>query len=141
MPDSETAVMEPPVNWRQQAKQLGISLYHRKKEEVLKEIKSVRNNLLMENTEPNATLEITEVPPTVIEPIDEAPKTEAEVKTKESIEPIIEHEKYEVGNLTPVEDLMRRIETLENRVNLIILRIDRFVDVDAVSKSKRTKGL
>lgn len=96
-----------PVTWRQQAKELGITLYHRKKEDVLAEIKT----------------RLSEGPP----------------RAEETIEPIPEHPEYVVGDLTPVEDLMGRIATLENRVNLLIMRFDRLVD--AVSKSKRTKGI
>jgi len=78
------------------------------------------------------------------------PKKEDEGSNKEQIEqsveeelapiePIEEHPEYQVGDLTPVEDLMARISTLENRVNILIVRFDRLVD--AVSKSKRTKGI
>lgn len=50
----------------------------------------------------------------------------------EPIVPIEEREPYIVGDATPVKELMERLETLENRVNLII---------GAVSKSKSVKGI
>jgi len=105
------------ADWRANAKELGIKTGRRKKADVLEDIKGARVGTL-----PSAT--ITQMPggvsmaepiePTIIEPIEEHPKWEND------------------GNPTEVEGFMRRIEALENRVNRI---------VDAISKSKKVKGL
>jgi len=89
------------LNWRQQAKILGIPLYHKKKADVLREIKA---------------------------------ETGVQIVAEESIEPIPKHEKYEFDpkNLTPVGDLMERLDVIEDRVNRLI---------DALVKSKRVKGI
>lgn len=124
------AVLEK-VDWRAQAKELGIRMYRRTKVDVLADIKAARMGTLPSVKDlcvkcgchheptltcepPIATIETVEVPPTEIEPVPEHPPWEDD------------------GKLTEVEPLMRRIETLENRVNRI---------VEAISKSKKVKGL
>lgn len=116
LPEIPPDLSQKYPNWREQAKELGIPLFQRKKVDVLKEIES---RLAEKQVVPEATKEVE--------------------KIIKSIEPIADHPKYEVGDLTPVEDLMGRIGVLETTVNQIIQRIDRLVD--AVSKSKKTKGI
>lgn len=50
----------------------------------------------------------------------------------EDIEPIDEHEEYEDGTEIIYKELMGRIETLENRINRLIIAID---------KSKTVRGI
>ena len=128
-----TEVLER-TDWRVRAKELGIRMYRRTKVDVLADIAAyevaIKESLEqpsdatvgieatpqpdITDTLPSATLEVTEVPPTTIEPIPEHPPWEND------------------GSATEVEGLMRRIETLENRLNCVI---------EAISKSKKVKGI
>lgn len=96
------------MNWRAQAKKLGIRMCRRTKVDVLADIEAAKTE--------GVSLTAIQMPEgvSVIEPIAERPPWEDD------------------GKPTEVEELMRRIETLENRLNRVI---------EAISKSKKVKGL
>lgn len=163
-----TEVLEK-VDWRAQAKNLGIRMYRRTKVDVLADIEAASKEEMPDETsvEPEVdnnglSISVTQMPGGVsmAEPI-EVPSTVVKDGADdtaniicESIEPITEHPKWELdGEPTPVEDLMRRIETLEETVNRLLdktlsmetkiqltnMRINHLVD--AISKSRRVKGI
>lgn len=117
-----TETMTP--TWRERAKVLGISLMKeplgtgaRKKAEVLADIEKAEESMSF-----------------AFEP-DETKRTGVITFTGNDdfiVEPVEEHEPWQIGDSTPIEDLYRRIEALENRVNRL---------VDALSKSKRVRDI
>ena len=136
-----TEVMEK--TWRQRAKELGVSLMKeplgtgaRKKKEVLADIEVAETQLVGDFTIPvDVRLEDTTTnEPFIVETCETTlvPECEA-IQPVAEIEPIDLHEPWQNdGRKTEVEPLMRRIETLENRFNLLI---------DAISKSKKVRDI
>lgn len=139
------AVLEK-VDWRAQAKELGIRMYQRTKVDVLADIEAASKgeplepeaNLTVTTEEETEAKEISEtIPPGTIITRDGADVDASVIETVEVpptvIEPIAEHQPWKNdGEPTEVEGLMRRVETLENRLNSVI---------EAISKSKKVKGL
>lgn len=134
-----TEVMEK--TWREQAKELGIKTGRRTKVDVLADIEAetIRRaaDALLEKQHwcelckkmhsdefacQGGNTGITQLPEsqTVI-PNDDL-----------AIEPVQIRVPWQIGDETPIEELYRRIEALENRVNELI---------EAISKSKKVKGI
>jgi len=130
-----TEVLEK-TDWRARAKELGIRMYRRTKVDVLADI-AAKESL----ASPDSEIAVTPGTLTMDSADFNAPEVTGELSITaiqmpegvSVIEPVPEHPPWENdGNPTEVEGLMRRIETLENRLNKVI---------EAISKSKKVKGL